>query len=195
MQTIFRLSPYSIHSRRICLVLERGVHNPSPAVSLAPFHQDPAQRIIAFSIQYPPHYYILRVGGLFELLKGREGTEIGWDEWKHHVVIPSLCHAGPSRCVVEVSGCQFFNIFYSSTHCDPSRCVEMEVHDFSVQGRAKYLSKKQLRPCYEVDHLPSTGARVRIGPPGRCFGLRSGHGSIIFTLVSATICHFLLECY
>ena len=56
---------------------------------MAPFYQDPAQRVVALQLPDSFGYLILRIGALSKLLEGSEGSEIGWDEWKSHVVIPS----------------------------------------------------------------------------------------------------------
>lgn len=188
MQTIFRFLPHSIYSGRIILLLERGVHKPSPAEFMAPFRQDPTQRIVVLLLDTHPHYLIVRVGALLKLLGNREGTEIGWDEWKAHVAIRSPPRRGPTTLGAQVSGCRlFFSTYF--THDGPEPRVQIEVHNFCLQGRAKYLGKRKNGELGEVGHLSSTGAIVRMGPPGpgrSIIRLLSGDESIVLSLVSTT---------
>ena len=189
MQTFFRFYPSSIYSRCISLMSERGAHKPSPAEFLAPFHQDPTQRIIVLYMRYNPNLLVLRIGALLKLFKDREGAEIGWDEWKSCVLIPSLhCTGGPMNSTVHIFGCRLFHSY--SVASGP---YQMEVFDFSIQGRAKYLSKGKFEEFGEVNCLTSTGAKARIGPQGTFFCLRNSHESVIFSLVSTAVFCFLLE--
>ena len=74
MKTVFHLP------RRfggLYLTLERGGHKPSPVESLAPFHQDPNQRIVVLDTNSYLHYLVVQVAVFLELFKDREGTEIG----------------------------------------------------------------------------------------------------------------------
>lgn len=57
---------------------------------LAPFHQDPTQRIVALTMPHAFGYLVLPVEPLLKLVEGREGCEITWDEWKKHAIIPSI---------------------------------------------------------------------------------------------------------
>jgi len=50
VQTLFHLSPHFGDFGHPPHLLERGAYKPSPAEYLAPFHQDPAQRIVAFTM-------------------------------------------------------------------------------------------------------------------------------------------------
>jgi hypothetical protein len=86
MRTTFHLSPHLHELEHPILLLEGGVHKPSPAETLAPFYQDPAQRIGALLLSFSLGGLVFQVGGLLELLESHEGSEIGWDEWKDHVV-------------------------------------------------------------------------------------------------------------
>lgn len=177
---IFHLHPHLTHSIRNTPILERGAHKPSPTESLAPFHQDPAQRIIALHLQGPPYYLVLRVGALLELLKDSEGTEIGWDKWKNHVVLPSLYPGGPASRGVQVSGSRLFHIYLAGyTPC-------ISVFDFSLHGRAKYSSKQTDLALGAINHLSSTGVGVR-SPLGFFFGSGGGRESIILSLVGTAV--------
>lgn len=187
-QTVFCLFP-EYNSLRPSFIFQRGAHKPSPAESLAPFHQDPAQRIIVLNMQPRPIYLVVRVEALLELLKDREGTEVGWDEWKNHVAIPSFSPGASASLTIQVSGCRLFYVYSTAS----SLCSQMEVYDFSMQGRAKYLSKRKIRGLRTLNHLSSTRAKRKI-PSEDLFDLFIGHESIIFFHVSATaVCAFLNE--
>jgi hypothetical protein len=146
------------YSRSPSFILERGVYKPSAEESLAPFHRDPTQRIIAFHPQRNQHYFVLRVGAFLELSRGREGTEIEWDEWKNHVAIPSRTVRTRRLRAVQVSGCRIIFIGSAATGSG----FETEVFDFSVEGRAKYSSSGLVSGLGRIDHLSSTGGRVQI---------------------------------
>ena len=127
VKTLFHLPNYYWYP---FLFLERGMHKPSPAECLAPFYQDCTQRIAALS---KPNrgYLVFPVESLLRVAEDRGGCKIGWDEWKAHVVATT---SHPGLCVV--SGCRLFCI----TSAGPN--LDMEMHDFSRQGRAKYLSEQ-----------------------------------------------------
>ena len=178
MQTIFHLhlpkcpSPGSLY-----LTLERGAHEPYPAESLAPFHHDPAQRILALEIQ-ALCCLIVRVEALLELLRDREGTEIGWDEWKHHLVLTSTNVEHPRTRVVQVSGCRLFCIYST----DSNRDFQMEVYDFSREGRMKHLKEQTNGMLGAVTkYLTSDGVAAKI--PRRALVNRSGDLSIVLFYV------------
>jgi hypothetical protein len=73
-----------------------------------------------------------------ELLRDHGGTEVGWNEWKEHVVIPSRPPGTRAPRAVQVSGCRL--IFVDSTATGSG--YQMEVFDFSMQGRAKYSNER-----------------------------------------------------
>ena len=189
VQTRFRFPLFFSSPRGVNFTLESGGHESSPSECLAPFRQDPMERIIALSIKREPHYFVLRVRTLLELLEGREGTDIGWDEWKDHLVVPSLPRRAFRSRRILVSGCRLFFI-YPETYVGEQ--VLTEVYDFSPRGRANCLSKRTIEELGTVDQLSSTGAKVRF-PRGNLSDLRSGHESIIFSHVSATVFCFLPE--
>lgn len=176
MRTLFRL-PLSFSGAS--LLLERGVHQPSPAETLTPFHQDPAQRIIALAVPFTSYYLIFQVGAFLKFLETREGSVIGWDEWRNRVVIPSI---GQELARIWVSGCRLF--FVGSIGYD--RGSHMEVYDFSLQGRAKYLNEQVNEILGGVKYLSSTGVRVRV-PCDGILNVRSGHESTVFSYVSVRV--------
>jgi hypothetical protein len=162
IQTTFLFPPHFVHSVTPSLISERGMHNLSLAKSPVPFHQDPAQRIIALRFESSPRCLVLRVGALLELFKDREGTEIGWEEWKNHVVIPSLSRRSWGPRSVQVSGCRL--IFFWSTAGGLGS--EMEVFDFSKQGRAKHLKKGRTPEFGRVNRLFSAEGIVQAPSEG-----------------------------
>ena len=87
MKTIFFLPPFIDSYQFIDLLLECGAHEPSPAESLAPFHQDPSQRIVVLDLGNAPYYLVLRAEALLAF-ENRAGPNIRWDAWKGCVVMP-----------------------------------------------------------------------------------------------------------
>ena len=166
---------------RIHLHLEPGSHEPSPAESLAPFHQDHSQRIAVLYIEQAPHYLVLRLGELLEF-KTSGQSDIGWDVWKRCVVVPSIDREKLIRSDVWVSGCRLFSVYQR----DSTSHVNMEVFDFSVQGRAKYLSDTANEEFGGLRYLSSTGTIVQIPWEDR-FCPCSGHDSLLFSIVSVIV--------
>ena len=176
-QTFFHLSPWLVNSGMLFLLLERGAHNPSPAESLAPFHQDPAQRIVVLDPRSTLYYLVLRVGALLDLLEGREGSDIAWDEWKSNVTIPFFKDDHTTRINASwVSGCRFFVIISILG-------TSMRVYDFSTRGRVKYLSDQADEEFGGVGYLLPSKERVEI-PWSSMHSAQSGHDSIVFCHVS-----------
>lgn len=181
VQTTFQLSPHFGRFGSPSFLLERGAHEPSPAESQAPFHQDPTQRIVALFMPTSFRYPVFRVQALLELLKVREGSEVGWDEWKSSVIIPSIDPNSPKRVGAWVSGCRLFYL-YSPESFQGAR---MKVYDFSMQGRAKYLSEHANEDLGGVRYLSPTEVDGRV--PWDIYELlhtHAGHDSIVFSRVS-----------
>lgn len=167
------------------VLVERGAYEPSPAESFVPFYRDPTQRIIALVPPYPFGYPVLRVGALLKFLEDHGGSEIEWDGWKSHVVIASVGDGEKGISDIWVSGCRLFFI----TPSDSSPGAEMKVFDFSVEGRAKYLSEEMNTDVDGVRCLPPTIARVQI-PWNALLEAHNGHDSIVFARVSVKVSHF-----
>ena len=184
VRTTFKLSPCFGEFEYPPLQIERGTHSPSRAESLAPFCQDPTQRIVTLIGSTSPWYLVFRVKSLLDLLESREGSEIGWDEWKGYVIIPSINPYNPEHIDIWVSGCRLFCL--DSTDSSPGS--RMKVYDFSLWGWSKYLSNEVDENLGAMKHLSSTGA-VGFIPWGveDFFGACSGHGSVIFSPVGAVI--------
>ena len=188
VRTTFKLSPCFGGFQHQRLIMEQGAHSPSPAELLAPFRKDPAQRLVNLVRSASPNHLVFRVKTLMDFLETREGSEIGWDEWKSRVVIPSIDHYDPEYTDIFVSGCRLFCI--DST--DPDMGSGMKVYDFSIGGCAKYLSN-----CVEdldvTKRLSSTGAVGRL--PWRTEELLdtcSGHDSVVFRRVSPVMPSLIL---
>ena len=180
MRTVFHLPSRLSGARNLSLLLERGVHRPSPTETLAPFHQDPTQRIIALALPRAHTYYpIIQVGELLDLLESREGSEIGWDDWKSCVVIPSINH---DIVHVWVSGCRLF----CATSTGYDDVPQIEVYNCSMQGRAKCLRKRVNRTLSKIRYLSSTGVKTRI-PYQDTLTVYNCHESTVFNYVSARI--------
>jgi len=172
MQTSFHLPPHFHNYTSLDLSLERGVHKPSPREHLAPFLQDSTQRIATLSLR-SSGYLIFAVGALSRLSKSRGGCEIGWDEWKTHTAIPAI--RMPDFAQIWVSGCRLFCL---TSIMDG----KVQVYDFSVGGRAKYLSEQTKAKLGGVRYLVSTGTKVCL--PWGVDDVNGGHDSIIFFHVS-----------
>lgn len=173
IRTSFRFSDRFKHVGAPYLLLERGAHKPTPAESSASFHRDPTQRIAVLCFHSDSNPLVLLLGDLLKLLKSCEGSDIGWNEWKTHVIALStkVFHRN-----ILVSGCRLFFI-YSTPH-NPG--FQMKVYDFSVQGRARYLSEWPNEDFDVGKHITTTEAKVRI-PWAWVSGTHAGHDSIIFT--------------
>ena len=186
-QTTFYLSPWfsGLGVGGPYLLLDQGGHEPSPEESLAPFHSDPAQRVVMLDMRCSVRYLVVSVGALLEL-KSRGRAEIRWDEWKHHVAIPRLGGRGRAAAFC-VSGCRLLFVFFTQF----SGHGQMEMYDFSMWGRARYLSE-EVNQLFGLRYLSSTPGRVPI-PQRGLTTLRGGHGSIVFYHVSAMV-SFSWEC-
>ena len=186
MQTVFLLPLRIGNFGSIHLHLEQGSHEPSPAEIMAPFHPDPSQRIAVLYINQSPCYLLFRVATLLELAKhGR--SQVPWDEWKSCAVVPSIQLSPLMRFEAWVCGSRLFTTYQSG----PSSHVRMEVYDFSVQGRAKYLSNSVNRGIGGLRYLSSTGTRVRVpwGEPRSC----GGRDSVSFHTVSVTLLWYIRD--
>ena len=178
MQTFFHLPSYLGDSRYRELLFEPGAHNPSSAEYLAPFLQDRTQRIAVLSL-YPLGYLVFPVETLLSLSEGHEGRKIGWDEWKIHAAIASVPQAFFTQ--VWVSGCRLFCL-------SSAGITTLEVYDFSMRGRVKYLSEKPDVDLGGVRHLASTGTNWHIPWVfGGAVTMNGGHNSIMFFHVSVLL--------
>jgi len=173
LKTLFHFPSFGGNFAYPPLLLEHGAHKPSPEESQAPFYRDPAQRIVALCLGRYDGTPIFRIGALLELLEDREGSEIEWDDWKSHVVIPSLDPDCESPPCIWVSGCRLFSV--------DSVDAQMEVYDSSMQGCMEYLSDEASYELGGLRHLSSTGTEVRVPRGGDgLVGGNNGHDGVIF---------------
>ena len=137
--------------------------------SLAPFHQDPNQRIVVLDTNSYSHYLVVRVAVFLELFKDCEGTEIGWDEWNHHVATPSMDLEDVAH-IFRVSGCRLFLI------CPTGEIsgFQIRICDFSMQGCVKYSSERESGKFWTVKCLSLTGAWAQIPWDGSLFSFGIG---------------------
>lgn len=189
VQTLFCL-PTCLDKSDLRLIQDPGAYKPSTAESLAPFHQDPTQRIVGLDMPFSFGYLFLRAGALLEL-ESREGSVVTWDEWKGHVVTPCIPPMGfeLDTLWVWVSGCRVFSVYSG----DYGPNVRMEVYDFSVKGRTKYLSEqvnaelggiRYLLPVWESGPTPR---EKLFDPPARDVEER-----VVLTRVSTTVLSYFL---
>jgi hypothetical protein len=180
-QMSFQLPPYFYDFGYPSLLLERGAHKPSPGERLAPVHQDPTQRIVALSVPYSLDYLIFSVEALVQLSEGREGCEIGWDEWKEHAAMPSIRQS--DLVGVWVSGCRFFCI--TSPGYGPD--AKIEVYDFSKKGRVDHPSEEYHQDLDGVRCLSSAGVNTQLPWDAKesiDVFMNFGHENVIFFRVS-----------
>jgi len=186
METSFQLSfgssDVELAPHRPFFVMEWGVHKPTPAEASAPFYQDPAQRIIVLN-KSGRTYLVFRVGMLLELAEKYEKPLIRWKEWKDHVFVPCI-EEGHRRMLfdVQVAGCRLFAIYLTPF----APACEVEVFDFSMQGRVRYFVDRHVRGLDVGKFLRPTGA-VRRMPWDTLQGFHCGHDSIVFSRVSDNI--------
>ena len=183
--TRFHLSPRFAGLGRLSLVLEQGAHKPSAAESLAPFHQDPSQRIVALDLQCAPYPLVLQVGALLEL-KNRGEADIEWDEWKSLVAFPHFQSDHENTSETWVSGCRLFSL------CSVNYLVglHLDMHDFNMRGDSGCLYEEDEELYGDLKTLGHTEGREEV-PRDETIGSRCGNGSIIFFTVSDNIPFFL----
>jgi len=176
VQTSFQLPTHFCGIQHLPLSLERGMHKPSSAEWLAPFHRDRAQRIAALPMICRSGYLVFPVEALLRLSEGYEGCEIRWDEWKMHVIIPFIPE--PEYVQGWVSGCRLFSMNFGGG-------TKVDVYDFSIRGRSKYLTEHANADLGGVGYLASTGASARIPwAANELFDINGGHDSVAFLRVS-----------
>jgi hypothetical protein len=153
---------------------------------MAPFHPDPSQRIAVLHWPSSSPCLVLRVGALLEFLGNDVGSKVAWKEWKNQAVV-TLIHLDlgdidpfiPEDLRIWVSGCRMFSLYPTESVLH----VWVEVHDFSVRGRANYLKKFVNEGLAEVRGPSPTRVRARV-ELGDVLHVNSGHDSIAFFEVS-----------
>ena len=182
VQTLFHLPSHWTTTKPLSLFLERGAHKPSSTDYLAPFYQDPTQRIAVFDTfnQFP--YLVFPVETLLKLARDRGGCEVEWDRWNKHVAFfPSLRYGRYDPADTWVSGCRFFRFRNTPD-------AEIEVYDFSVRGRIRHQSEQTDSHLGVVKCLQPTRAKQHIPwcrDPDNFFVIGGGRESVVFYRVSA----------
>lgn len=180
VKTIFHLSAHFYPESYLLQV--RGMHNPSPAESLAPFYRDPTQRIAALPLRRSLGFLVFRVGALLELTESHEGSKIQWDEWKGCVVMPSIDVDPEDILGAWVFGCRLFYIISTGS----SLGAEMKVFDFSIQGRANYLSEQVNAGLGGIRCLSPIDAGAQVSR-FRLLYANGNNDGVILTYVSVTL--------
>ena len=195
MQTFLHLPPCPDGFGSLALISEQGVHNPPPPDSLAPFHHDPTQRII--TLMYGSNHLIFQARTLLKLAERRGGSEIGWDEWKNHVVVLSF---GFELIRAWVSGCRLFCVSEGEDIQD----AKIMVYDFGAQRLSKYLKEyvdggldthrsSSERDDWDRTRCPSPNG-AGVGIPWYDMSCRYiGHDCFAFIRVSGTVLDSLRE--
>lgn len=177
-QTSFRLPPPFRGPKPPFLLLERCAHKPSPTEYLAPFYQDPAQRIAVLeNVGDCSPYLAFPVEASLKLARDHEGCEIEWGGWKEHVVFFPIYPRG-TTANAWVSGCRLFRFGNQPD-------AQLEVYDFSTRGRVRLQTKRGNPDLGTVRYLEST----ELNPhppwdPANWFTMYGGRESIVFFQVS-----------
>lgn len=159
------------------LYLDQGGHKPSREEALlAPFYQDPSQRVLAVYFLEWDHIFAIKIEVLLKLARERGGTDVEWQQWNGHAI---EVQPGSGE-LVWVSGPR---LFYASWIGGASW---MNVHDFSLREFARcsetIVDSKDGKPLYVM--WPTTNPhRLPWNPPKVQF-LCGGHDSIAFLKVN-----------
>ena len=162
-----------------CLHLDKGGHEPTPEEDLlAPFYQDPSQRILALEFHGDRPVFVMKTAILLELARKHTGKKLGWGQWRTYVIeVESHFGNGP------------FWVYGPRLFCMRWKEVEdvwVDVHDFSPRPSARHIRKLaydspgvmwQMRPNVQWCHLPWHATVVRFA--------NGGHDSIVFLKVNA----------
>ena len=159
------------------LDLGQGGHEPTPEEdSLAPFYQDPSERILVVEFFEGGSVFVMKAEVLLELARERGDTELGWEQWRVHAVEVVSCY----RDFLWVSGSRLFCARWEHENS------WVDVYDFSPRASAQHMLEVahkdagimwQMRPNVECDGLPLHDNRVHF--------TKTGHDSMVFFGVNA----------
>ena len=154
-------------------------HEPTPKEdSLAPFYQDPSQRILALEFGQDGSVFVMKTEVLLELAREHGGTELGWGQWRAHVI--EIVHV--NKIFLWVSGPRLFCI---RPEDDDAR---VDVYDFSPRASARYIQEvayidggimRKMEPNSELPKLPWYLDEIHYA--------NGGHDGIVFLEVSALV--------
>ena len=172
VQTLFHLPPFFVTAGSPSLLLERGAHKPILTEPLAPFYQDPTQRIAVLDVWNSYISLAFPIEALLKLARDRGECEIKWDGWKEHVVFSPAHESGNVNAWV--SGCRLFRFnTMPNTH--------IEVYDFSARGRAGLESERTSQGLGTVRRLQPIKVKMRsLRNPTRSIHGCGGRKSIVF---------------
>ena len=152
-RTTFRVSFPEATSERIFIQMEKGAHNRSKEeTSLAPFYQDPGQRLITLTTHWASDILVFRVEALLKHHKGGENSEVQWNYWKESVATVTLLH---HPVATWVSGCRLF-ILSNPQHGGEQM---MRVYDFSREGQKFYQGDNVKHSRDGIKELVNVGER------------------------------------
>ena len=160
------------------LHLDRGGHEPTPEEdSLAPFYQDPSQRLLVLEA-FDEHTYsfAMRTEALLKLAREWGGAGLMWEQWIAHVVRFQFTN----KASLWISGPRLFCL----------RCVVnawIDVFDFSPQASARNMGE-------EVSSYNGTVLRMKVDElhilpwrPDTIYFAAGGHDSIVFLEVDVLV--------
>ena len=154
------------------LRLDQSGHEPTPEEdSLAPFYQDPSQRILVVEFFEGKSVFVMKTEALLELARGRGGTELGWEQWRAHVV---EAPADNSR-FLWVSGPRLFCVRRENEN------AWLDVYDFSPRASARHMQKVAYYDAGIMWQIGPNTERRRL-PQHTAIGhyANGGHDSIVF---------------
>ena len=154
---------------------DQGGHEPTPEEdSLAPFFQDPSQRILALEFHQDERIFVMKVEILLKLAREHGGMELGWGQWRAHIT-RVVCWG---KIFLWVSGSR---LFFAGQE---DNCPWVQAYDFNPRAFAQRMKEV---PCIK-------GGIVReMGPNSHWCMLfwrahmihfaNGGHDSIVFLVV------------
>ena len=157
------------------LHLDQGGHEPTPEEdSLAPFYQDPSQRILTVKFFRGGSVFVMKTEALLELARECGGTELGWGQWRAHVV-----EVADNSEFLWVSGPRLFCM--RRKHRNPW----VDVYDFSPRASALHVEEVANYEGETVRTMePSLDWHGLLWHADGIYFANSGHDSIVFVGVN-----------
>ena len=180
-QTTFHSNPGEYLSAAIAY--GQGGHEASPGDSLAPFYQDPSQRVLAI-VLYAADYmtvFVVKVEALLRLARERGSADIEWEEWRAYVVMVSFRQELRPR--LWVSGSRLLSI---ELNPDSDLVSWMDVLDFSPWESALHVETvSHAFPDFVWGILPPIDSNILELPCDtiEIVFLNCGHDSLVYLMV------------
>ena len=159
----------------------QGGHEPTPEEdSLAPFYQDPSQRILALEFHQDIYIFVMKAEVLLKLARECEGAGLVWEEWRTHVVEVSLSFGITS---LWVSGPRLFCLRPPEWGSDVSW---VDVYDFGPRASERHIEEatdddgramRTMKPSLGWYELPWHANMIHFA--------NGGHDTIVFLEVNA----------